>query len=120
MKAIDLIRNERERQINTEGWTPEHDDEHENGELAYAAACYAAPEEIYLHRDAEISFFINSGDRGDREPLPERHISAWPWDEEWDKRDKHDRLRQLVIAGALIAAEIDRRLRLAAQQEAER
>jgi hypothetical protein len=26
----------------------------------------------------------------------------------WDKRRKHDRRRKLVIAGALIAAEIDR------------
>ncbi|HCT33652.1 MAG TPA: hypothetical protein DF966_10890, partial [Sulfitobacter sp.] len=34
----------------------------------------------------------------------------WPseWDDEWDKRDQLDRRRKLVIAGALIAAEIDR------------
>jgi hypothetical protein len=33
---------------------------------------------------------------------------AWPWSRNWDKRDKHSRTRRLEIAGALIAAEIDR------------
>jgi hypothetical protein len=52
-------------------------------------------------------------------------IDPWPWFDEvpetryaddnswrrvkvWDKREKHDRMRRLEIAGALIAAEIDR------------
>lgn len=32
---------ERERQVTTEGWTPEHDAEHSDGSMAAAAACYA-------------------------------------------------------------------------------
>jgi len=32
---------ERQRQIVVKGWTPEHDDEHDEGELGMAAACYA-------------------------------------------------------------------------------
>lgn len=32
---------ERARQIASEGWTAEHDDKHEHGELALAAAAYA-------------------------------------------------------------------------------
>jgi hypothetical protein len=32
----------------------------------------------------------------------------WPWEPEWDKRGSGDRMRDLVKAGALIAAEIDR------------
>ena len=36
----------------------------------------------------------------------------WPWDKSYNKRHKHNRIRQLEIAGALIAAEIDRLLRL--------
>ncbi|STB30253.1 hypothetical protein [Citrobacter koseri] len=36
---LDVIA-ERQRQQSVEGWTPEHDDEHCNGELAMAAVCY--------------------------------------------------------------------------------
>src|SRR5690606_39870520 len=36
---------ERRRQIEAEGWTPEHDDEHSTQELAFAAACYATADE---------------------------------------------------------------------------
>ena len=32
---------ERRRQIESEGWTEEHDDKHVNRELSRAAACYA-------------------------------------------------------------------------------
>lgn len=83
---------ERERQKTSEGWTEEHDDAHESGELGMAAACYAASERILVNR------YPKPGD-------------AWPWPKEWDKRAKHDRRRQLVIAGALIVAEIERILR---------
>lgn len=37
-------------------------------------------------------------------------VGPWPWSDAWDKRKKHDRIRQLSIAGALIAAEINRLL----------
>lgn len=36
---IDVLQ-ERRRQVNEEGWTPEHDDQHGNRELAQAAAAY--------------------------------------------------------------------------------
>lgn len=91
--GVELIRRERIRQVEQEGWTIEHDHQHEHssGELAWAAACYAAPEEIYVGYSNGMSF-----------------KRVWPWSETWDKRKKHDRLRQLVIAGAPVAAEIDR------------
>lgn len=41
MTGIELIAAERARQINIEGWTSEHDDEHESGELIQAAIRYA-------------------------------------------------------------------------------
>jgi hypothetical protein len=49
----------------------------------------------------------------------ETDVAFWPiemflqtgWDARWAKRDRKTRLRQLAIAGALIAAEIDRLLR---------
>jgi hypothetical protein len=39
---------ERQRQISEEGWTPEHDDQHDGGEMAAAAGTYAlgAPEDL--------------------------------------------------------------------------
>jgi DNA polymerase III epsilon subunit-like protein len=87
--GFSLIIDERLRQVTAEGWTPEHDAQHTGGELAWAAACYAAPQAILR----KVGHVI-----GD----------AWPWHKRFDKRGKHDRLRRLVIAGALIAAEIDR------------
>ena len=45
-KGIDLIADERRRQIEVEKWTPEHDDEHAENELALAAAVYAIPDSI--------------------------------------------------------------------------
>jgi hypothetical protein len=35
--GLSLIAAERQRQIEAEGWTSEHDDEHVNGEIALAA-----------------------------------------------------------------------------------
>ena len=40
--GVDVIARERQRQIEREGWTPEHDDEHTRGELVGAAMCYAS------------------------------------------------------------------------------
>ncbi len=88
-----MIMAERERQISQEGWTPEHDDNHGNGELAIAAACYArfAADTAYL------------GGNATRRLSPPKD---WPWDHEWWK--PHASIHDLVRAGALIAAEIDR------------
>jgi len=61
--GVEAIAAERKRQIEAEGWTPEHDDEHTNGEMADAAACYARR-------------------RGDPDPMPP---GVWPWCEEWWK-----------------------------------
>nr|UVN06462.1 MAG: hypothetical protein [Bacteriophage sp.] len=77
---------ERQRQITVEGWTPEHDDEYEHGELADAAGCYALHSEIF--------------DCVGEPPRP------WPWPDEWWKPT--NRRRDLVKAGALILAEIER------------
>jgi hypothetical protein len=108
MSGIERIAAERQRQINKEGWTPEHDDQHDSGELAMAAVCYAAPKQVRMK--AEVP--VNCGCREAMCPHSNMSKTAWldpwPWDSEWDKRKKHDRIRQLEIAGALIAAEIDR------------
>lgn len=82
-QAADDVIAERQRQIEKEGWSAEHDYEHFNGDLSRAAACYA------LH---------NSGS------APPRDL--WPWDMEWWK--PKDRRRNLVRAAALLLAEIER------------
>lgn len=97
--GIEIISEERARQIEVEGWTPAHDDQHTRAELAQAANCYSAltvamatchmdfkPSEIYPPK------------------LQELH---WPWADEWWK-PSDDPIRNLAKAGALIAAEIDR------------
>lgn len=80
---------ERQRQINVEGWTPEDDDRYENGDLASAAACY----------------IINVCEGGDPEGEG-RPPFGWPWDAKWWKPTAPR--RDLVKAGALILAEIER------------
>lgn len=114
---------ERRRQVEVEGWTPEHDDDHRHGELARAAACYARPD--------DVSYTDNFGrvldDDGEARPLSPRelqrkwsYVSAlrWPWSKRWWKPGA--RRRNLVKAGALIIAEIERidRAMLAAAPEA--
>lgn len=90
--GVDLISAERKRQTSVEGWTPEHDDSHAEHELSDAAMCY-------LSGPAMCS-------------LPDvAPPSWWPWDVKWWK--PKDRISNLVRAGALIAAEIDRLKRIA-------
>lgn len=85
------VQAERRRQIEAEGWTPEHDDEHNGGELADAAACYAL-----------WAGGINPGNWRE----------FWPWAPEWLKHSEPRRM--LVKAAALILAEIQRLDRAAA------
>lgn len=85
-----LIAAERARQIRSEGYTPAHDATHTGSELAWAA-------HAYIQRAL-------TGDSAREDPP-----TAWPWAPgEW-KPDKEP-LRLLVIAGALLAAEVDAQL----------
>ena len=65
--ALADIAAERRRQIEAEGWTPEHDDAHSDGQMATAAACYA----ISAHSPLRYKRII----------MP----SWWPWDSTWWK-----------------------------------
>jgi hypothetical protein len=97
--GVELIAAERQRQIDQEGWTPEHDDQHRAGELGQAAACYADP-----GRETRPRWVEGISGRMARAAIPLR----WPWEYGSWKPTPDDRLRELVKAGALIAAEIDR------------
>ena len=95
MKGAELIAAERHRQVTQLGWSAAHDDSHRCGELVVAAIRYATQD---LRR-------------------PKLRILAarsWPWAREWWKPSVITE-RNLVKAGALIAAEIDRLQRLAAR-----
>lgn len=100
--GAELIAVERQRQIDVEGWTPEHDDEHSLAEIAVAGLSYVsiAASQVRLREGCMLA------------ALP----IYWPWSAEWWK-PSNDPTRNLVKAGALIAAEIDRLQRAAQQQQ---
>lgn len=77
---------ERTRQVSIEGWTLASDDQHPSGDMALAAACYAA------HAGG-------AHQSNDAPPL-------WPWDRHWWKPTAPR--RDLVKAAALMLAEIER------------
>jgi hypothetical protein len=86
MNGLTLIAQERTRQMAREGYSAQHDAQHVGDELALAAAVYAVP----------ASVRVTAG-----------MMRLWPFD--WYFRpEPEDRVRELVKAGALIAAEIDR------------
>ena len=85
--GTDLIFRERSRQIAIKGFSNAHDDQFVNDELARVAACYALPEK-------------------------NRQVTSGLWPENWNttkwKPAPDHRIVELVRAGALIVAEIDR------------
>lgn len=103
MNGVSAIRAERQRQIEAEGFTLEHDAQHEGGELALAAATYAW---VSAHAHTPDEFRAEIVD------------ASWPWSPEDFK--PVDRMTALVKAGALIAAEIDRVIAVHARRAGER
>ena len=83
MTGAELIALERQRQIDEEGYTIEGDKKYQRDQLVYAALSYL------LALDEKCSM-----------PL------TWPWTERYWKPRK--RISNLIRAGALICAEIDR------------
>lgn len=118
LHGIQMIATERVRQVAEKDYSAGHEDGHDGGELAMAAACYASPCSLYV--------FERDGD----EEL--RFIDPWPFDASEDLRAKIRRsltmpqrdgeglrltplawrIQLLAKAGALVAAEIDRLVRI--------
>lgn len=113
MTGAELIAREYERQI-AEGHTPEHDDQHVHDELVRAAICYAYPPQ-FRHdvplKTGELGEGWVACSTGQAEVfVPE----LWPFNpREW--QPGRDRVRELTKAGYLIAAEIDRLIRMGAK-----
>jgi hypothetical protein len=91
-QAVQDVLAERCRQIEAEGWTTEHDDEHGDGSMARAAACYA----------------LHAGGVPGEDRFPAGSTLFWPreWARSWWK--PKDARHNLIRAGALILAEIER------------
>lgn len=87
--GIELIAKERQRQIHVKRWSPAHDDEHIDGSLRVAAAMCACD-----GTDANVEDPLGR-DWG----ITKRHGY---------KGEEPDEIHLLAVAGALIAAEIDR------------
>ncbi len=96
-----LITAERERQVSEEGYTAEHDIGHAN-ELAWAALCYT--ENVAQDLSGGPTYAPGAewraGNKPDFQEFP------WPWHQSY-WRPSGDPVRDLVKAGALIAAAID-------------
>ena len=92
--GCNLIVLERLRQVQEEGWSAEHDDQHGDGELVEAARAYCRA--------------ANGGYAGQYlRPNSGFAPADWPFERSsW--KPGLDPIRNLVKAGALIAAEIDR------------
>lgn len=91
---------ERERQIEIEGFTFEHDDSYTYDQLGMAASVYAKPDRMRYAINKAVAY------------LPD----GWPWLPKWFKPTPEDRERELVKAGALIIAEIQRLRRINKQK----
>lgn len=86
MTGAELIKEERERQIKEECYNATHDSFHNVDEFVKAAVSYS----IIDLKDSQENYAY----------------AWWPWNEtSWKPKD---RLRNLVRAGALIAAAIDK------------
>jgi hypothetical protein len=88
--GIELIAEERKRQIEKEGWSHDHDDTHSNGELQQAAKVYETPPAKRKFKNDKYK------------------PKGWPWHRAWYKPDILNRQRELIKAGALYQAEKDR------------
>jgi hypothetical protein len=92
--VIEEIVAERGRQL-AKGYDARHDDTHDDGSIATAAAVYA------LH---PFDWHLVVTERSKGRLLSLRDF--WPWD--WSQFEPADERRNLVRAGALIVAEIER------------
>jgi len=103
MTALDDIDAERQRQIDDEGWSTEHDDHHTSHQLALAAGWYCMASSSH-YKD---TCGLNSGQNTMHSQMWGAHAAyAWPFDSQWFKPTTER--RDLVKAGALILAAIER------------
>lgn len=85
-EMLELLRAEREKQV-SKGFDAKHDANHFQGELAIAVTC-----------------LLYSKLTGDPEP-PE----SWPWHTaDWQRLNRHDYEKTMLICAAMLVAEMER------------
>lgn len=90
LTGAELIAQERQRQVEKEGYSKKHDKQHKDGELMKAALCYF------------MTPLLEPRERNGLYP------NEWPWEKDAWKPCPNDRVRELVKAGALFQAQIER------------
>ena len=99
--GVGLIARERRRQIEKEGFDAAHDSNHVDDALAWGAMFYALPNPFLLCSALKPKTVLGV-------VKAEAFFEKTQWANIWAKRNGKTRIQQLVVAGALIAAEIDR------------
>lgn len=110
MDGIELIRQERIRQIEKEGFDAEKDQAYMLGELAAAAQCYTRFAVLQLgakRMKARRNLSVYEQMMEEIGKLETQPPGIWPWDVSWWK-PSDDPVNNLKKAGALTAAQIDR------------
>ena len=108
MISLELITKERRRQIKEKEYDDKRDDSQDKGELIQAAQCY-------LNQVSLKSQVMDLDDSYDEKIKTYRDVKRpKDWPPEWlpESWNPDSPIRDLVKAAALIAAEIDRRLRI--------
>jgi hypothetical protein len=95
--GIELIAEERERQISQKGYTLDQDDQWEEGELLQGAEAFI--EASKWHGETDFKRHDLDG-------------STWPWDSSFKPGNPVDAVLCLTKAAAMLAAEIDRLQRI--------
>lgn len=106
--GIELITEERLEQIEKHGFDLKHDkNEHDGNELSWNASILASPIALYCKNDYANSNSFSKPRLSDDWNLPLLNFSGNVIRDN-EKLPKDKRIKQLIVAGALIAAEIDR------------
>ena len=98
--GIELISDERQRQIEVEGYSAQHDSNHKASDFVYAAIAYIESAKVGINC-AEI------GNTNENEIMRRKTEMGSYYPFGWKFKPSTD-VRDLVKAGALIAATIDR------------
>ena len=98
--GIELIAEERQRQIEIEGYSAQHDSQHNASELIYAAIAYVESAKVGVNCS-------EMGNTDEHEIMRRKTEMGRYYPFGWSFKPSTD-IRDLVKAGALIAAAIDR------------
>jgi hypothetical protein len=97
--AIVAVIKERQRQVDVEGYTAAHDDEHDGGDLAAAGSCYMLNAACVLHPMNGTPMEFETA----------KNLAGWPWEEKhWKPKDPHTDLVRGVALGIAEIMRLDR------------